>query len=112
MLYTRLSDRGIAFEEQRNLMCETFGLDGGGSVAADHKGNVYAAWHGKAPGARQGEAGREVWIARSVDEGRTFAKERGVSKEPTGACGCCALRFFADSVGTLYSLYRPATESV
>ncbi len=112
MLYTRLNDRGMAFEQQRNLMRETFGLDGGGSVAADHDGNVYVAWHGKAPGAPQGEAGRDVWIARSEDEGRTFAKERGASKEPTGACGCCGLRLFAESRGVLYGLYRSATENV
>jgi hypothetical protein len=112
MLYARLNDRGTAFEGQRNLIQETFGLDGGGSIAADQNGNVYVAWHGKAPGAAQGEAGREVWIARSVDEGRTFPKERAASQEPTGACGCCALRLFADSCGALYALYRSATQNV
>jgi|CZKE01.1.fsa_nt_gi hypothetical protein len=112
MLYARLNDRGSAFEGQRNLIQETFGLDGGGSVAADRDGNVYVAWHGKAPGAGQGEAGREVWIARSADEGRTFAKERAVSPERTGACGCCALRLFADLHGVLYGLYRSATGNV
>src|SRR5258708_7576391 len=30
MLYTRLSDGGLAFEPQRNLMQHSFGLDGGG----------------------------------------------------------------------------------
>jgi hypothetical protein len=112
MLYARLNDRGSAFERQRNLMQETFALDGGGSIAADQNGNVYVAWHGKGPGAAQGEAGREVWIARSADEGRTFAKERAVSPEPTGACGCCALRIFTDSRGSLYGLYRSATQNV
>ena len=112
MLYARLNDLGSAFETQRNLIQETFGLDGGGSVAADRNGNVYVAWHGKAPGAAHGEAGREVWMARSEDEGRTFAKERAVSQEPTGACGCCAMRLFADSHGVLYGLYRSATENV
>ena len=112
MLYARLNDRGSAFEGQRNLILDTFGLDGGGSVAADRNGNVYVAWHGKAPGARKGEAGREVWIARSTDEGRTFAKELAASPEPTGACGCCALRLFADSRGALYGLYRSATQDV
>jgi hypothetical protein len=112
MLYARLNDRGSAFEGQRNLMQRTFGLDGGGSVAADQNGNVYVAWHGKAPGAGQGEAGREVWVAQSADDGRTFVEERAVSPERTGACGCCALRLFADSRGILYGLYRSATQNV
>ena len=112
MLYARLSDRGAGFEPQRNLMRETFGLDGGGSVAADDNGNVYVGWHGKAPGAPKGEAGRQVCIARSRDEGRSFAKELAASKEPTGACGCCGMRLFADAGGVIYGLYRSATENV
>jgi hypothetical protein len=112
MLYARLNDRGAAFEAQRNLMQFTFGLDGGGSVTADHLGNVYVAWHGKAPGAEKGEAGRQVWIARSVDEGRTFDKERPAITDATGACGCCGMRLFADSRGNLYGLYRSARENV
>ena len=112
MLYARLNDAGTAFEPQRNLMLDTFGLDGGGSVAADHSGNVFVAWHGKAPGAREGEAGRQVWIAQSQDEGRTFAKEHPATTEPTGACGCCGLRLFADSRGEIYGLYRSAKENV
>jgi hypothetical protein len=112
MLYARLNDPGAAFEPQRNLMQETFGLDGGGSIAADHRGNVYVGWHGKVPGARQGEAGRQVWITRSRDEGLTFANERPVSEEPTGACGCCGMRLFADSHGVIHGLYRSAREDV
>ncbi len=113
MLYARLDDRGAAFEPQRNLMLETFGLDGGGSVAADRSGNVYVGWHGKAPGAPQGEAGRQVWIAKSRDGGRTFAKEQPVSlQEPAGACGCCGMRLFASSRGVIYGLYRSAKENV
>jgi hypothetical protein len=112
MLYARLNDRGTAFEPQRNLMQQTFGLDGGGSVAADQSGNVYVGWHGKAPGARAGEAGRQIWIARSRDEGRTFAEERPASDAPTGACGCCGMRLFADSRGVIHGLYRSAREDV
>ena len=112
MLYARLNNPGTAFEPQRNLMQWTFGLDGGGSVASDRNGNVYVGWHGKAPGAAEGEAGRRVWIARSQDDGRTFAKENPVTAEPTGACGCCGLKLFADSRGNVYGLYRSAKENV
>ncbi|MCU1259582.1 MAG: hypothetical protein JWO80_2467 [Bryobacterales bacterium] len=112
MLYTRLNDKGTAFEPQRNLMSRTFGLDGGGTIAADAKGNVFVAWHGKKAGAAQGEAGRQVWVATSRDAGLTFAAEAPAWSQPTGACGCCGMAMFAASDGTLFALYRSATENV
>ncbi len=77
MLYTRLSNTGKTFEPQRNLMHHSFGLDGGGSVAADRAGNVYVTWHSigesEASGkGAEGEARRQVWITKSADEGRSF----------------------------------------
>ena len=92
MLYARLNDTGTAFEPQRNLMRHSFGLDGGGSVAADRLGNVYVAWHGigesEAKGTgEEGEARRRVWLTRSVDDGRTFSAEVAALARPTGACG-------------------------
>src|SRR5207245_9711029 len=60
MLYTRLNDAGTAFERERNVIQSAFGLDGGGSVAADEEGNVYVAWHAPRPGGR-GEETRGVW---------------------------------------------------
>lgn len=110
MLYTRLNDGKTAFEAQRNVMQFAVGLDGGGSLAADGAGNVYVAWHGR--GEKEGEAHRRVWLARSADEGRTFARETAAFNEETGACGCCGMRAFADSRGAVYLLYRAATNFV
>jgi len=107
LLYSRLNDAGTAFEPQRNLMQATFGLDGGPSVAADPKGNVYAVWHAQ-DSTGTGEAARRVWIARSQDEGRTFSREAHAWKEPTGVCPCCSTKAFADRRGNLYALYRMA----
>jgi RNA polymerase sigma factor (sigma-70 family) len=107
MLYARLNDAGTAFEEQRNLMTKTTTLDGGGSVAADRTGKVYVFWHAIEPD-KKGEANRRVWVAVSTDEGKTFAAEHVAYDEPTGACGCCGMRAFADSKGNLYALYRGA----
>jgi hypothetical protein len=41
ILYARLNSAATAFEAQRNVMRRSFGLDGGGSIAADSAGNVY-----------------------------------------------------------------------
>jgi len=38
--------------------------------------------------------------------------EQPASHAPTGACGRCALRVFADSRGVVYGLYRSATRDV
>jgi hypothetical protein len=111
MLYARLNDAGTAFEDQRNIIQNAFGLDGGGSVAADAAGNVYVAWHAPDPGTK-GEANRRVWVARSHDEGKTFAPETAASPKGTGACGCCGMRAFGDRKGNLYLMYRSAAEQV
>ena len=111
MLYTRLNDTGDAFEPERNVIANHYGLDGGGSVAADTEGNVYVGWH--APEKKdQSEEGRRVWIARSTDNGKNFAPESAASPDPTGACGCCGLKLLADSHGQVFVLYRSATEMV
>lgn len=112
MLYSRLNDSHTAFELARSLMTRTFGLDGGGTVTADSAGNVYVSWHGKAPAAAKGEAGRQVWVAESHDDGKTFAAEKPAWTERTGACGCCGMAMFADTKGTVRALYRSATENV
>ncbi len=109
MLYARLSDDGKAFEPQRNLMMQSYVLDGGGTLAADANGNVFVAWHAIGKDSLKGEDNRKVWVAASRDDGKTFAPEYAVSAN-TGACGCCGMRGFADSKGTIYFLYRAATK--
>jgi hypothetical protein len=111
LLYGRLNGAGTAFEPQRNLLHTGFNLDGGGSVAADTAGNVYAVWHAAAsPNA--GEQNRCVWIARSADDGATFTKEAPVSAQSIGACGCCGLKALAARDGAVFVLYRAATQRV
>ena len=74
MLYARLSDAGASFEPQRNVMQRSGVLDGGGAVAADRAGNVYVIWH--ATGEVTGEDHRQVFVAASRDDGKTFARDR------------------------------------
>jgi len=111
MWYTRINTAGTAFEPERNVIQSAYGLDGGGSLAADNAGNVYVVWHAPAPGT-EGEGNRRVWIARSTDGGATFEREKPVWDRATGVCGCCGLNAFADRKGTLFVLYRSATEIV
>ncbi len=112
MLYTRLNDAGTAFEPERDLIVAARGLDGGGSVAADPSGNVYVFWHAPRPGNTNGEAGRAVFVARSTDDGRTFAPEKPATLAETGACGCCGMKAFADGAGNVVAVYRTASEKV
>lgn len=107
MLYARLNNAGTAFEEQRNLMHVSAVPDGGCTLAADTAGNVLVAWHAMKTGER-GEDRRKMWIARSTDDGKTFANETPAWQEPTGCCGCCSTRGFADKAGNFLFLYRSA----
>jgi hypothetical protein len=109
LLYARSNAAGSAFEPQRNLIHRGYALDGGGSVAADGDGHVYAAWHAFAAGGPGGEDRRGVWVARSADDGATFTEEQPAWKEPTGACGCCGLTIFSAPSNALFLLYRAAT---
>lgn len=116
MVYARMNDAHTGFEPEVNLMQHSFGLDGGASVAADSNGNVYVAWHGiglsEPKNDKKGEARRAVWVRRSSDEGKTFQPEAKAWQQDTGACACCGMKIFADRQGTVYALYRSATESV
>lgn len=112
LLYTRLNAAGTAFEPQRNLINNTMHLDGGGTVAADAEGNVYALWHSAPPDNKAGEVGRAVFLARSKDDGKTFEREREVSPEASGACGCCGMRAFADAQGNIFALFRTASTAL
>jgi hypothetical protein len=111
MLFARLNDAGTGFEPERNLIRAAYGLDGGGAIAAGKMGDVYVFWHAPAPGT-EGEGNRRIWVARSSNDGETFAPEKPASDQPTGACGCCGMSAFADSSNNVYALYRSATEIV
>ncbi|HQR41294.1 MAG TPA: sialidase family protein [Gemmatales bacterium] len=107
MQYSRLSDTGDAFEPQRNLMQKSFLPDGGCSIAANESGQVLVAWHGVTTG-QEGEDQRQMWAARSSDDGKTFTTEVPLWTNTTGACGCCSTRALSDEKNT-YLLYRSAT---
>jgi hypothetical protein len=113
MLYARMNSREDGFEPQRSVMTTASGLDGGGALAADAGGNVYVTWHARGQRNGQpieGEGNRRVWLARSIDNGRTFEPETPISPADLGACGCCGMGAVSDKEGGLYLLYRTARE--
>ncbi len=107
LLYTRLDDAGARFEEPRNVITEHYGLDGGSALAADSQGQVWAAWH--APETAGGdESTRRVFVAKSEDDGKTFAPEFAISPMGSGVCPCCGIAAFArgDGLGVVYRTAR------
>jgi hypothetical protein len=115
MYYTRMTDgtsgtgAEARFEPERDVITSTGGLDGGGSIAADRDARVFVIWHGQ-PHQGGTEADRKVFLALSTDEGDTFAPERAINPDLTGACGCCGLKSFVNRRGELFVLYRQARE--
>jgi hypothetical protein len=110
VLYTRLNDAGTAFEPQLSVSDLSRGPDGG-TLAADSFNNVYVFWHAQPPGGKD-EGDRRLWMAKSVNGGRNFAKETVVFGEGTGVCGCCGARALASPNGSLYVLFRSASQVV
>ncbi|HEY6168377.1 MAG TPA: hypothetical protein VI454_10080, partial [Verrucomicrobiae bacterium] len=99
---------GTAFEPERNVITSAYGLDGGSSVAADDAGNVYVVWHAQPNGQRGTEATRGVFVAKSGNDGKTFAAERQINPPESGVCPCCGVKAFAGPGGTVAVLYRLA----
>ncbi|MBA3710436.1 MAG: hypothetical protein H0W83_16655 [Planctomycetes bacterium] len=104
--YARLDDAGTAFESQRKLMPEDHGLDGGGSICADESGVVHVFWHAGVKA--KDETQRALYVARSIDDGKTFTAPIKVIDKPTGACGCCGMRAGVDAKGRIYATFRSA----
>jgi hypothetical protein len=108
LIFTKLNDRGDAFEPERDLGGDTRALDGGAAVAADQKGNVYVVWHSM-PKPGGVEKNRQVYLTQSADDGKTFSALRPVSLVD-GVCGCCGLQAFTDKQGDLHIVYRSVSD--
>lgn len=108
LYYTRLEAGKTTFAPQRSLLGDTAALDGGASIAADEKGDVFAVWHGKPPGAGEGETARVVFVLKSQDNGATFGKPQIANADFAGTCACCSIKALASPDGQLTALYRAA----
>jgi hypothetical protein len=108
LFYTRKAATASAFEPQRNLRADTRGLDGGASIAAGTKGEVYIIWHGARKNVAPGELNRVVFVLKSSDNGATFTPVKIANAEDAGVCACCSVKSFVSADGEVYSLYRAA----
>lgn len=108
LFYARSLNQGTTFESQRDLRATTEALDGGASVAASAKGEVFVVWHGAPANATPGEINRRVFILKSIDNGQNFAAPKIANADDPGVCACCSLKAFVTSSGELLTLYRAA----
>lgn len=110
LLYASFYPGQQNFTPQRNLTTWSGDVDGGGTIAADGDGGVYASWHANPAGTSDAE--RAVYLSRSFDDGASFAREERISADRSGACACCNLRSIVDRQGTLSLVYRAAGADV
>jgi hypothetical protein len=108
--YTRSTDGGKSFEPERNLTEVRPAWDNA-TVAADQDGDVFALWTGQWPGLPNEDpkspVASPIIMARSTDNGRTFAKSELVKHDyPGRACGCCRLEAQVGPEGDLYIGFR------
>lgn len=108
LLYARKPPGSKGFEPERNLMGNTYILDGGGAIAAGLGGEVYVAWHASKTVQPGKETERAAFLAVSTDAGKTFAAEREISPPKSGSCACCGMRLGVDAKGTVNVLFRAA----
>lgn len=107
VLYARADRSGSAFEAEKMVSTASYGIDGGPAVTADADGAVCVVWHGWAKDAKEpDEATRRVFVARSGDDGKTFAAEEPATDEKSGASKSSAIAAKIGADGSLGILYR------
>lgn len=109
LFYSRLEPGSGKFAPQRDLLGETSALDGGASVAANERGEVFIVWHGKQD-ASGDETARVVFVLKSTDNGATFGATEVANADYAGVCACCSLKALATPDGGLLTLYRAARD--
>jgi hypothetical protein len=114
--YTRSTDGGKTFEAERNLTEIRPAWDNA-TVAADQDGNVFVFWNGQWPGLPNEDpkspVASPIIMARSTDNGKTFAASELVKHDyPGRACGCCRLEARVGPEDTVYVGFRGGFQSI
>ena len=110
--HTRSRDGGKSFEPAKAVSTMP-GVDGV-TVAADAAGNVLAFWHVMVPVQREIPEATWVYMARSIDNGQTFAANERVkiSNLRELACSMCMMRACIADDGNVYLALRGADKII
>jgi hypothetical protein len=107
--YTRSGDGGKTFEPERSLTEIRPAWDNA-AIAADQSGNVFVVWTGQWPNLAEdpgSPVAAPIIMARSTDNGKTFAPSQLVKHDyPGRACGCCRLEARVGPDDNLYIGFR------
>ncbi len=90
--YTRSTDGGKSFEAERNLQDSPYGCDSP-TIVADETGNLLVFWlDARLPKDAENPVTDAIILARSTNNGETFARNEIVKYDFAGrACACCRL---------------------
>lgn len=107
--YSRLDPGSQSFSRQEEMADGVWGFDGGCTISADQRGNVYLFVGGtKQPGK---EDTRRIYLRHSSDGGKSFSKSRAIDPK-MGVCMCCHLKSSIGPNGEVLLAYRVAVKSV
>ncbi|HSK64847.1 MAG TPA: sialidase family protein, partial [Pyrinomonadaceae bacterium] len=89
------------------------GAHGMHSLAVSREGRIYVAWldernirapkPSKHAGGHHMESNRELFVASSIDGGKTFSTNRKIAAD---ACPCCKTALAVSAEGTIYASWR------
>jgi hypothetical protein len=110
--YSRSLDGGRTFEPPRAL-ASLFGVDGL-TVAADNEGTVVAFFHQVSPPQQEIPEAHRLYLARSVDNGATFASEERMKIQGMDdlACSMCMMRARMTADGNVNLALRVANDNI
>ncbi len=110
--YTRSLSQGKSFESLKTLS-STNGVDGV-TMTADGAGHVAAFWHVANPPQKEVPQGTWLYMARSTDNGNSFAHDERVqiANHSGLACSMCMMRARTGADGAVYLAFRSAEKSI
>ena len=110
--HARSIDGGKSFEPAKQVSTMP-GIDGA-TLAADAEGNVLAFWHVFDPPQQEIPNAHWIYLARSIDNGKTFTPPERVkiANAKDLACSMCMMRPRIGRDGNVYLAFRSAENNI